>query len=168
MIALAETRHTSTDPMTRTLSSLGKILALAIAMPVFAQQPAATADSGAVVAAATRFHDALAAGDSSTAMALIADGAQIVESGGVEDRPHYREHHLSGDIEFAKALPSRRTLVQVQVRGDVAWIVSTSVTVGQYKDRAVNSMGAELMVLVRTAQGWKIASVHWSSRARRS
>jgi hypothetical protein len=33
--------------------------------------------------------------------------------------------------------------------------------------RAINSSGAELMVLVRTSSGWKISAIHWSSRARR-
>jgi hypothetical protein len=34
--------------------------------------------------------------------------------------------------------------------------------------RAINSVGAELMVLVRSGSTWKIAAIHWSSRQRRA
>jgi ketosteroid isomerase-like protein len=53
------------------------------------------------------------------------------------------------------------------VRGDAAWVSSTSTTTGEYRGRQVNSSGAELMVLARTPQGWRIAAIHWSSRTRR-
>jgi ketosteroid isomerase-like protein len=52
------------------------------------------------------------------------------------------------------------------VRGDVAWVVGTSTTRGEYRGRPVDSAGAELMVLTRTPQGWRIAAIHWSSRRR--
>lgn len=53
------------------------------------------------------------------------------------------------------------------MRGDVAQATSPRTTQGQYRGRAVNSVGAELMVLTRFADGWKIVAIHWSSRARR-
>lgn len=131
-------------------------------------QAASASDSGDVVAVVNRYHAALAAGDSAAALALLADDAVILESGGVETRDEYRSHHLPGDIGFARAVQSQRGPVLVRVRGDVAWASSTSVTQGTYNGRAVNSTGAELMVLVRTASGWKISAIHWSSRARRA
>lgn len=129
---------------------------------------AAPADSAEVVATVERFHRALAEADSAGALALLTPDVQILESGGMEDRAEYRSHHLSSDIEFARAVPSRRSATAVRVHGDVAWATSTSITQGTFRDRAVNSAGAELMVLVRTPQGWRIAAIHWSSRNRRS
>lgn len=151
--------------MLRPLVGLTLSLSL-LTVPAAAQARNAPADSAAVVAAAAKFHAALAAGDSAAALALLTDDVQIVESGGVEDRAHYREHHLPGDIRFAMSATSQRAIGQVTVRGDVAWLVSTSTTTGESGGRPVNSQGAELMVLVRTSQGWKIAAVHWSSRRR--
>lgn len=124
-------------------------------------------DSADVAAVVDQFHRALATGDSAAALALLAPDAEILESGGVETRAEYRSHHLPGDIAFARAVRSQREPIRVRVRGDVAWATSTSTAQGQYRDRAVNSQGAELMVLTRTLQGWRIAAVHWSSRARR-
>src|SRR5688500_12826616 len=124
-------------------------------------------DSAAVVAVVSKYHAALAAGDSVGALALLADDAVILESGGVETRAEYRSHHLPGDISFAKSIKSQRGPVHVRLQGDVAWASSTSATQGEMNGRTINSEGAELMVLVRTAQGWKISAIHWSSRQRR-
>ncbi|MEK7402981.1 MAG: nuclear transport factor 2 family protein [Gemmatimonadota bacterium] len=127
----------------------------------------ALSDSSDVAAVVHAYHRALTTGDSSAALALLAADAVILESGGVETRDDYRSHHLPGDIQFAQAVPGTRADVRVTIRGDVAWAWSTSVTQGEYRGRAINSAGAELMVLTRTAQGWRISAIHWSSRTRR-
>lgn len=124
-------------------------------------------DSADVVATVNRYHEALTAGDSATALALLAEDAVILESGGIETRAEYRSHHLPGDIAFARAVRSVRGPVRVVIRGDIAWASSTSVTQGEFRGRAINSAGAELVVLVRTPAGWKISAIHWSSRTRR-
>lgn len=140
---------------------------LAFAAPASAQDRTASADSAEVAATVDRFHRALAEADSVGALGLLTPDVQILESGGMEDRAEYRSHHLGADIEFARAVPSRRGPTSVRVHGDVAWATSTSTTEGTFRGRAINSAGAELMVLVRTPQGWRIAAIHWSSRNRR-
>jgi ketosteroid isomerase-like protein len=145
-------------------------MAMPMAMPMPVATPAAerstTADSTEVASLVTRFHSALATGDSLAALALLAPDAQILESGSVETVDDYRAHHLSADIAFAKAVPSTRTPPRVTVRGDLAFSASTSVTTGTYRERVVDTAGAELLVARRTAQGWRIAAIHWSSRKR--
>lgn len=135
---------------------------------VFAVAGTSSPDSAAVVEVVARYHGALAAGDSAGAVRLLAPDVMVLESGGLETFAEYRSHHLPGDIAFAAGVPSRRTVARVTVRGDVAWVVSTSTTQGQFRGRAVNSSGAELMVLTRGADGWRISAIHWSSRNRRS
>lgn len=144
-----------------------------VASPLSAQTTGATpanaaahshGDSADVVATVERFHAALTAGDSAGAMALLAPDAIILESGGVETREEYRSHHLPGDMAYAKSMKSTRKPIRVTVRGDVAWASSTSTTTGESRGRAVNSAGAELVVLARTAAGWRISAIHWSSR----
>ncbi len=132
-----------------------------------AQASAASTDSAAVVSTVARFHAALAAGDSAAALALLAPDVVVLESGGVESLADYRGHHLPADIAFARAVPSRRTLVRAEVRGDAAWVTGTSETRGTYRDRSIDSLGAELMVLARHSDGWRIMAIHWSSRAKR-
>jgi ketosteroid isomerase-like protein len=125
-------------------------------------------DSAAVARVVHAFHEALEAADSAAALRLLADHATILESGGVETKEEYRSHHLPGDIAFARAVRREGGPVRVVVRGDVAWATSTSTVRGTYRDRPVNSQSVELMVLERTAEGWRIAAIHWSSRALRA
>lgn len=126
-------------------------------------------DSADAVAVVDAFHRALAAGDSLAALAFLAPDVVILESGGAETRDEYRSHHLPGDIAFARAVPSRREALAVTVQGDVAWVTATSTTQGQFRDRQINSAGAELVVLTRSGSGkWMIRAIHWSSRARRN
>lgn len=123
-------------------------------------------DSADVLAAVARYQAALATGDSVTALSLLALDAVILESGGMEAREEYRSQHLPADISFARAVRSARSNVRVSVRGDAAWVSSTSTSSGEFRGRQINSRGAELMVLTREANGWRIRAIHWSSRNR--
>lgn len=152
-----------------THSAVGALLFAAVAGPLPAStvsQGGVGSDSTDVVAAVHRFHAALVAGDSAAVAGLLAADVTILESGGVETRAQYLGGHLKGDMAYAQAVPSERGSMKVLIRGDVAWASSTSTTKGEYRGRAVNSVGAELMVLVRTGQGWQITAIHWSSRSR--
>lgn len=122
-------------------------------------------DSAAVVGTVDRFHAALAAGDSAAVADLLALDAIILESGGIETREEYLGGHLHGDIAFARAVPRERGPVRAVLAGDVAWATSTTIARGEFRGREVRSAGAELMVLRRTAEGWRIVAIHWSSRS---
>lgn len=120
---------------------------------------------GDVVAVVDAFHAALAAGDSATALSLLADDVVVLESGGTEDKDHYRSGHLAGDMRFAAAVPREREAVRVTVVGDVAWAWSTNRAQGRMGDREIDSNGAELVVLTHAAGTWMIRAIHWSSRS---
>jgi len=130
--------------------------------PAAGQQP----DSAAVVAVVDAFHGALEAADTAAVRRLLSEDVIVQEGGGVEDRVEYFSHHLSADMAFAGAVEAERRLVAVEVRGDVAWVASTSRRTGTFRDREVDLQGAELMVLSREADVWRISAIHWSSRSR--
>jgi len=127
---------------------------------------AAPSDSTDVSHVVSRFHAALASGDSAGALVLLAPDALIIESGTVETRAQYRSHHLPADIEFARAVPNTNTVIRVAVDGRTAWVTSASASRGQFETRQIDSVGAELMVLTKRGKVWRIAAVHWSSRRR--
>ena len=132
---------------------------------IFALTVSAFADeSDSVRATVDGFHAALGRGDGPAAMKHLAPDAIIMEGGGIETRAEYESHHLAADMEFAKAIPSTRSNVAVQVNGDTAWLTSASRTEGTFKEKPVNSRGAELMVLAKTSEGWRIRAIHWSSQ----
>ncbi|HSH37361.1 MAG TPA: nuclear transport factor 2 family protein [Chthoniobacterales bacterium] len=118
-----------------------------------------------IVATVQNFHDALQKGDRAAVMALLAPDAQILEGGHAESREEYEKGHLASDIEFAQAVPSTREHVLARQEGSVAWVTSSSCVSGTFKGRDVNSAGAELIVLSRAADGWRIRAIHWSSHA---
>ncbi|MFN2400515.1 MAG: DUF4440 domain-containing protein [Gemmatimonadaceae bacterium] len=157
-------------PSTRVICAVpfAALILLAATTEIALAQPARSAkDSANVAHAVQHFHEALEKGDSTGALALLAPNAVILESGGVETRDEYRSHHLPGDIAFARAVKSVRSPMNVTVRADVAWASSTSTTQGEYRGRPINSLGAELVVLTRSPEGWRINAIHWSSRQRR-
>ena len=145
-----------------------KALRLALAALLVARVAAAAetqTPDPAIAAAVEAFHAALKKGDSAAVMALLAPDAQVLEGGHTESRAEYEKGHLTADIEFAQAVPSTRDNVTVRQEGSVAWVTSTSRTSGSFKGREINSAGAELMVLTKTAEGWRIRAIHWSSYA---
>jgi len=112
------------------------------------------------------FHAALRRGDTEAALGLLVEDALIFEAGGVErDRAEYASHHLASDAAFSQAVPSSITRRTGEAVGDIAWIASEGRTTGTFKDRAVDRLTTETMVLRRTAAGWRIVHIHWSSAA---
>ena len=140
------------------------IAALAIAATnANSESPVSPADSVAVANVVKDFHNALSVGDSAKALGLLADDAVILESGGVETRSEYRSHHLAEDIQFAKGVASKRDPLQVNIRGATAWTAGTSTSKGSFNGKAIDSIGAESMVLTKETLGWRIRAIHWSS-----
>ena len=74
-------------------------------------------------------------------------------------------HRAGADADYAAACPSRLTHRAGFVEGDTAWIVSESRATGTYKDKPVDRVTTETMILRKAAEGWRIAHIHWSSRA---
>lgn len=124
------------------------------------------ADSVEVVQTVERFQEALVEGDSLAVAALLLPEAVVLEAGSRETKTEYLSHHFHSDGAFLRAMTRELNARQVQVAGDAAWVASTSRLHGAYRDRQRDLSSAELLVLRRTSEGWRIAAVHWSSRSR--
>lgn len=112
------------------------------------------------------FHSALQRGDTEAALGLLTNDALIFEAGGVErGKAEYASHHLAADAVFSQAVPARITRRAGEAAGNIAWIATEGRTTGTYKGKPVDRRTVETMVLRRTAAGWKIAHIHWSSAA---
>lgn len=121
-------------------------------------------DAAAITAVAESFHKALAAGKPEEVMSLLPPDALIVEAGTVQTRDEYQREHLAADIAFASAVSGQQRDVVVRQEGDTAWVTSTFEVSGTFEGKPVHSFSAETMVLTRTESGWRIRTVHWSSR----
>lgn len=110
------------------------------------------------------FHAALKRGDTASAAALLAADALVFESGGVErTKAEYTSHHLAADAAFASATTQSVSRRSGSVVGDIAWIATEGTTTGTYKDRVIDSVSTETMVLRRANGAWQIVHIHWSS-----
>ena len=139
--------------------------AIAGVFPIaLAAQSKDESDVRAVVAA---FGKALATGDSAAALALLHAEVVIFEGGGWESLDDYRRGHLRADINAMQSLKQETLRHVINVSGDLALSTREYSTTGTRGDRVVDNLGAETAVLLRTATGWKIRHIHWSSRARR-
>jgi ketosteroid isomerase-like protein len=138
------------------------VLLLGHAAPVAAAELASADDATAIVDA---FHAALKAGDTDAALALLDEGVMIFEQGYVErSKAEYASHHLVSDAEFSKAVVSKQTNRRSTIEGVLAYVVTESTSVGKFKDKDVDAISIETMVLRRTDAGWLIVHIHWSSR----
>lgn len=123
----------------------------------------AAADAARVVDA---FHAALKAGDTVTAGGLMAPGVLVFEAGGAEaSKTAYAAGHLAADAAFEKTAVEetlRRTGAAI---GDSAWIATEGRVQARTGEKITDRLTTETMILARTAAGWRIVHVHWSSRA---
>ncbi|MEM1117704.1 MAG: nuclear transport factor 2 family protein [Bacteroidota bacterium] len=106
-------------------------------------------------ATADRFHAALASGDRATVEALLTPDAVILEGGQAEARAEYLGSHFARDAAFLADAQPEPLFRRTTVAGDAAWVASTQ--------RVRDATMAELLVMTRTPDGWRVAAVHWSS-----
>ncbi len=134
--------------------------------PAMDEEERYRADSLSIAGVVEQFHAAVAADDSTVAAGLLAAEALIIESGGQETKDQYLSHHFHGDAAFLAATTREPATSQFHLVGDAAWVASISHVQGTFRDHDIDSNSAELMVLHRTPEGWRIAAIHWSSRSR--
>ncbi len=144
-------------------SVLFSLLSLGIILGLPSAWAQGSNDSSSVQATVHSFHEALLAGNVATVKQLLATDAVILENGHLESREEYLNHHLSSDIEFAKAVPIQILSSRVQVSGETAWVTSTTTSVGTFRNRPVKLAGVELVVLTRKGLAWEVRAIHWSS-----
>ena len=155
--------------MGRNFVEVRETLLLAVQRPpqldgVSPYEGGSTVDTAAIKSVVEDFHEALAAGESDRVMSLLLPDALIVESGTVQTRDEYEREHLAEDIAYARAVPSTPRDSVVRQEGNVAWVTSTFRVIGKFQDQPVDSIAAETIVLTKTPAGWRIRTIHWSSR----
>ena len=149
------------------MKSSCKAIILLFGLGFAAHAQGSATDSAAVLAVLDQYGAAMSAGDSARAVSLLADDLLVIEAGSIQTRAEYLSHHLGADMKASAGAKGERTVVNVSVAGNVAYIVTKTVRPGTGAEGSTGSELAELMVLGKTASGWKIKAVHWSSRRRR-
>lgn len=144
---------------------LGALLASVMAVVSPTRSPAASGLEDPVITV-NQFRAALQDGDIATVLELLAPDVLIYEAGQEEtSRDIYAAQHLKADIaHLAKVYVD--TLSQSS-RADetLAWVTTRSRFVSREPDSRPPAVGTETIALRRSARGWQIVHVHWSSTA---
>ena len=120
------------------------------------------------VAIVEQFSAALKSGDLTPAGELLADDVVILEGGGAEySREEYLSSHAKHDAAFLKDAHVQVTRRTTGAEGPLAWVATESELYVTEKGQALTLLSTETMVLKRTAAGWRIVHIHWSSRPKR-
>ena len=136
-----------------------------MAAPALAQEPETEPDESAAIRSVVQgFKAALAVGDSTAAISFLHADLIVYEGGHAETLAEYRAGHLAADMEFAAATATEALTQGLVVRDGMALWVSETETKGEFRGRAIESLGTETIVLLLIDGGWKILHVHWSSR----
>ena len=132
-----------------------------------AEHGAATPDTAALGAVADALTEAIVAGDRAAVEALLLEDARIYEGGKVESRTEYFSHHFGSDGAFLGAMQREPLTRSVEIDGHTARVTSTSRLHGTFRERAMDLVSTEVLVLRHSAEnGWRVAEVHWSSEPR--
>ena len=111
----------------------------------------------------TAFRQALRQGDQAAARATLADDVLIYEGGVERSAEEYANHHMLADMKYLAEIKSTPLEQQVIVFGELAYSVTRTHTKGQHKDKNVDYVGFETIVLKKIDNAWKIAHIHWSN-----
>jgi mono/diheme cytochrome c family protein len=128
-----------------------------------ADQKLASADDA--VSTVKAFHAALSSGSAAQVETMLDPKVLIMESGNVErSRQEYASHHLPADVKFMRSIRYRLQRQTGDTVGDLAWVASEASLTGESSGKPVNLVSTESLVLKKSASGWKIVHIHWSSR----
>ena len=120
-------------------------------------------DEAEVSATTDQFIAAIATENRSALESILSPDVLILESGGIETREEYLGHHFGSDAAFLAAMTREPLHRTIRIDGDVAWVASITRLQGTFRERDLDLDSAELLVLHRTPEGWRIAAIHWSS-----
>lgn len=117
------------------------------------------------LAALERFWTSLLSGDAESAGAELDPSLLVLENGGGgHTRDDYLDRQFSHDAAFL--IQARVVLKQrsARISGDLAWISSERAIAAKRDRQELRIVSTETAVLRRSADGWRIVHLHWSSR----
>ena len=128
-------------------------------------QTSVAAEAVEAVAVLERFSRALAEGNVDAAGAELDPGVLILESGGAErSRDEYLSGHAKSDAAFLKTAHVTLKRRHADGAGDVVWVASESEIHATKDGKPLAIASTETAVVKKTAAGWRIVHLHWSSR----
>ncbi|NNE05405.1 MAG: SnoaL-like domain-containing protein [Xanthomonadales bacterium] len=112
---------------------------------------------------ADRFDAAISSGDETQIRQILHQSVLIYEGGKIEaSLEEYAAHHMQADMAYMAGIEKEilsRTIIE---DNGIAVVTTQYHMTGQYKDRPVDRISLETLVMRDIGEGWKIVHVHWS------
>lgn len=141
---------------------------LALSIPAAAQSQLHADDDSAVKKVLGDYKAALERLDLSGVEQLFAGENQVIENGKVEGAyADYLAHHIGPELDHFRSFSFSGYNITVRGHGDIAWATETyRYTIVLKNDgKVIERQGVATSVLHRNGAGWRIVSMHSSSRA---
>jgi ketosteroid isomerase-like protein len=110
------------------------------------------------------FAEAVARGDSTTALTFIHPDLVVFQDGESETLDVYRGRHLAADLAMMAAVRPQTLSEQLMVVGETALYTRQYRLRGTFRGKAMDTTGTETLLLVSTPRGWKVRHIHWSTK----
>lgn len=143
-------------------------LVFVFSLPAMAQQAPESGDPAAIQKVLGDYKAALERLDMGGADALFAKDNIVIENGKVEGSfADYLANHIGPELGHFSSFEFSNYDASVRVHGDVAWGTETYLYRITLKEggKVIERQGVASSVLHRTEDGWRIVSMHGSSRA---
>ncbi len=88
----------------------------------------------------------------------------MLEGGTLQSAQSYASGHMQGDMRFLAAISSEILARDQQSSERQATIITQRRMTGRFNDRDVDLLGTETATLAKTAAGWRITHLNWTSR----
>lgn len=114
---------------------------------------------------ADALYAALRTGDENAVEKILAEDVLILEGGHAQSsRADYMGGHMKSDMAFLPNVNSTTLDRKVSQAGDLAWVITHSRTQGSYRDKEIDELSREMLVMKHDGHNWRVTLIHWGEK----
>ena len=114
---------------------------------------------------ADALYTALRTGDEDAVEKILAEEVMILEGGHAQtSRADYMGGHMKSDMAFLPNVNSATLDRKVSQAGDLAWVITHSRTQGSYRDKEIDELSREMLVMKHDGHNWQVTLIHWGEK----
>ncbi|WP_262696077.1 DUF4440 domain-containing protein [Kordiimonas aquimaris] len=114
---------------------------------------------------ADALYTALREGDEAAVEKILAEDVLILEGGHAQtSRADYMGGHMKSDMAFLPNVNSATLDRKVAQAGDLAWVITHSRTQGSYRDKEIDELSREMLVMKHDGHNWRVTLIHWGEK----
>ncbi len=114
---------------------------------------------------ADALYTALREGNEAAVEKILAEDVLILEGGHAQtSRADYMGGHMKSDMAFLPNVNSTTLDRKVNQAGGLAWVITHSRTQGAYRDKEIDELAREMLVMKHDGHEWRVTLIHWGEK----